>query len=59
MSKSLRLLKVVVQPVFAVDDGKSLEEQTSQPITVAASEWPDFPEQLEAQRKETEANLND
>lgn len=58
MSKKLRLLKVVVQPFFAVDDGESLEEQTSQPITVPASEWTDFPAKLEEQRKEAERELD-
>jgi hypothetical protein len=38
----LRLLKVIVQPVFAVDDGESLSEQAAQPIVVQAAEWPTY-----------------
>jgi hypothetical protein len=38
----LRLLKVIVQPVFAVDDGESLSEQAAQPIVVPAAEWPTY-----------------
>jgi hypothetical protein len=53
----LRLLKVVVQPVFVVDDGESLREQTAQPVTVSPEAWPTFAtttfvegmEQLQAQ----------
>ena len=39
----LRLLKVVVQPVFAVDDGHSLTERAAEPVVVPASEWADYP----------------
>lgn len=42
MSKTLRLLKVIVQPVFVVDDGENLVEQPAQPVEVAAAEWPTF-----------------
>lgn len=41
MSK-LRLLKVIVQPVFVVDDGESLTEQPVQPVSVSPEEWPTF-----------------
>ena len=42
MSKQLRLLKVIVQPVFVVDDGEHLTEQLAQPVEVSPSEWPTF-----------------
>jgi hypothetical protein len=42
MSKTVRLLKVVVQPVFVVDDGETLAEQVGQPVEVAAGQWRDF-----------------
>jgi hypothetical protein len=53
----LRLLKVVVQPVFVVDDGDQLREQPAQPVTVSPEDWPTFAtttfvdgmEQLQAQ----------
>jgi hypothetical protein len=38
----LRLLKVVVQPVFVVDDGDQLREQPAQPVTVSPEDWPTF-----------------
>jgi hypothetical protein len=38
MSK-LRLLKVVVQPVFVIDDGEHLTEQPAEPKAIASSEW--------------------
>jgi hypothetical protein len=39
----LRLLKVIVQPVFAVDDGKTLTEAPAEPIEVKAEDWPTYP----------------
>lgn len=41
MSK-LRLLKVIVQPVFVIDDGERLIEQVAEPVTVDPTEWPTF-----------------
>lgn len=41
MSK-LRLLKVLVQPVFVLDDGDSLIEQPADAFTVAAGAWREF-----------------
>lgn len=41
MSK-LRLLKVIVQPVFVVDDGETLTEHPAQPVTVAPADWPTY-----------------
>ena len=38
----LRLLKVIVEPVFVEDDGEFLTEQPSQPVVVPASQWKDF-----------------
>lgn len=39
----LRLLKVIVQPVFAIDDGETLTETTAEPVVVAAADWPTYP----------------
>ena len=39
---TLRLLKVMVQPVFVVDDGTALRELTAQPVPVPAADWPTF-----------------
>lgn len=38
----LRLLKVIVQPVFVVDDGEQLHEQSAQPVPVSPADWPTF-----------------
>ena len=38
----LRLLKVVCQAVFVLDDGESLTELVTEPVTVQAEEWPSF-----------------
>ena len=40
--KRLRLLKVVIQPTFVIDDGESLQEMTSEPITITPTDWPDY-----------------
>lgn len=40
--KKLRLLKVIVQPVFVVDDGEELVEQTAEPVVVSPADWPTF-----------------
>ena len=41
----LRLLKVIVQPVFVLDDGEHLVEQVADPVAVPAAEWPTYPNQ--------------
>jgi hypothetical protein len=56
MSKRLRLLKVVVQPHFALDDGETLEEIEHPPTVIPAAEWPSysgerFPREVEAWQK--------
>lgn len=38
----LRLLKVLVQPVFVIDDGESLTEQLGQAVAVGPAEWPGY-----------------
>jgi len=42
MTPKLRLLKVICQPIFVVDDGETLVEQAAQPVTVPAAEWPTY-----------------
>jgi hypothetical protein len=41
--KRLRLLEVVVQPVFVIDDGETLSKVTAQPGAVSAADWPSYP----------------
>lgn len=62
--KKLSLLKLVVQPVFVIEDGDTREEMTGggpngEPLIISGKEWTDFPKQLEAQRKEAEEKLNE
>lgn len=45
----LRLLKVIVQPVFVLDDGESLEEKPADPITVGPADLDAFPASLREQ----------
>ena len=54
----LRLLKVIVQPVFVVDDGE-LTEKTVQPVTVPAKEWPEYPAKMAEEMKEAEKELGE
>jgi hypothetical protein len=42
--KKLRLVKVVLQPVFVVDDGKTLAEMTVDPVQIAGADWPSYTE---------------
>lgn len=41
-NKRLRLLKVVVQPVFVIDDGEKLTEVETQSVVVPADRWPTY-----------------
>jgi hypothetical protein len=38
----LRLVKVICQPVFVLDDGETLTEHAAEPMVVPASEWPSY-----------------
>lgn len=38
----LRLVKVLLQPVFVLDDGKTLTEVTAQVTTVIAADWDEW-----------------
>jgi hypothetical protein len=49
----LRLLKVVVQAVFVLDDGETLSETTAEPVVVPANEWPTYPTEGFAQAFES------
>ena len=58
-AKRLRLIKVIVHPIFVVDDGTSLAEFPNSPSEIPAAEWPDFPARLAADIAATEQALND
>lgn len=38
----LRLVKVLVQPVFVADDGESITEIEHPPMAIPAAEWPTY-----------------
>lgn len=40
--RRLRLLKVVVQPIFVIDDGETLTEHAAEPVIVSPKDWPTF-----------------
>ena len=42
MTGHLRLVKVLVQPMCVWDDGESLSEVTTPPVSVPASEWENY-----------------
>lgn len=56
--KRLRLVKVLVQPVFVIDDGDTLEETMVEPETVTAADWPAYADVLAEKAALTEASLN-
>lgn len=56
--KRLRLVKVIVHPIFVVDDGETISEFENRPSAIPASEWDAFPEKLKADIAEVESQLN-
>lgn len=58
-SKRLRLVKVIVHPIFVVDDGYSLSEFQNTASEIPASEWDGFPAKLKADVAEAERQLNE
>lgn len=58
MTQRIRLVKLVVQPHFVIDDGDTLTESVAQPFTVSAADWPTTPDRLEADRLTQEQALN-
>lgn len=57
--KTLRLVKVIVHPIFVVDDGETLTEFANTASEIPAADWPDFPGRLLRDIAEAEAKLND
>lgn len=45
----LRLLKVIVQPIFVEDDGETLTERPGETVSLAPAEVDHFPAALRAQ----------
>jgi hypothetical protein len=57
--KRLRLVKVVVQPHFVIDDGEELEERVGEAVQVPAADWPDYPRRLEEQVASLESTFDE
>lgn len=54
----LRLVKVIVQPVFVLDHGTYIEEIEHQALTIPAKEWPTYSaERFPRETKEWEERL--
>jgi hypothetical protein len=55
----LRLVKVIIQPVFVIDDGDTLIENVAKPVEVSAALWPNVVAALEEERGRMESDLTD
>lgn len=44
-----RLLKVIVQPVLALDEDGYLAENPGEPVSIPPRDWPGYPERLAAE----------
>jgi hypothetical protein len=55
----IRLVKVIVQPVFVLDDGEHIIEIEHQPTMIPAVEWPTYSsERFPREVKEWQAQLD-
>ena len=56
----VRLIKILVQPVCVTDDGKTLTEVNTQPVSVGAEDWDKYSlDEHMKQIKEQVENLAD
>jgi hypothetical protein len=58
--KQLRLVKVVVQPIFVIDDGDTITEVEHPAMVIPAADWPGysgerFPAEVAAWQKQIDA----
>lgn len=59
MSQRLRLVKVIVKPVFVIDDGATITEIDHQSVAIPAAEWPTYSSERFPREVETwQAALN-
>ena len=57
--KRIRLVKVLVQPVFVLDDGENVTELEHPPVAIPASEWPTYSnERFPREVAEWESQIN-
>lgn len=55
----LRLVKVLVQPVFVLDDGENVTELEHPAVAIPAAEWPTYSgERFPAEVREWEKQIN-
>lgn len=62
--KKLRLVKVLVQPMFVLDDGETITEIEHPPVAIPADEWPGysgerFPREVAAWQARIDAEQDD
>lgn len=59
MSKRLLLVKVIVQPVFVLDDGENVAEIDHPAVAIPAVDWPTYSgERFPREVAEWEAQIN-
>lgn len=57
--RQLRLVKVIVQPVFVIDDGEHITEVEHPPTVIPAAEWPAYSsERFPAEVKAWQAKID-
>lgn len=54
----VRLVAVVVHPMFVLDDGQALTELSVEPTRISAADWPKVVDLLEEGRRKLEDQLN-
>lgn len=59
--RKLRLVKVIVQPMFILDDGETVTEIEHPAVAIPAAEWPSysserFPREVEAWQAQVDAD---
>jgi len=60
MSRQVRLVKVLVQPVFVLDDGQNISEVPIEEHVIPASQWPTYSsERFPREVAEWQAQLDD
>lgn len=58
--KRVRLVKVIVQPVFVLDDGENVTELDHAPVAIPAVDWPTYSsERFPREVAEWQARLNE
>lgn len=58
MSKRVRLLKVQLQVTAVIDDGESLTEAPTQPVTLTPAQWADAQEMVSASLADLQERVN-